>query len=118
MHAVIANGSLFRSSSLFTLVILLTSLCTTNHQQGNPLPTINDGSVFIGLNLNSKVYPGGNDGLDRNGRGNPLPPYLQLEAGLMLTKFSLTATALVLQLEMFPRTLGPPCLVTANVDSV
>ena len=35
---------------------------------------------------------------NRNARSNLLPPYLQLEAGLMLAKFSLTATALVLGL--------------------
>ena len=46
--------------------------------------------------MNSKVFSGRNDGLHRNARGNTLPPYLQLEAGLMVAKFSLTATALVL----------------------
>ena len=81
----------------FTLIFLLTSLSATNTKMDKKDTILtNDGSVFLGLHLNCKVFHGRNNGLTRYSCGDYWPPCLQARAGLLVAKLGLVALSLVL----------------------
>ena len=103
-----AGGLQFLSSRFILLLFISYSL-------GSPLKfpnqQLSNGSLFLSLNLGSRVFPGRNCGLRRVVHGSGLPPYLKAKAGLFVAEIGLSTLMLVLLSGDICVNPGPPTML-------
>ena len=95
------------------MVFLFTALWSSAGVCDTPL---NGDSLFLALNLDTKVFPTRNSGLVRHSRVDDTPTSLKVQAGVFVARTSLTAISLIVLANDESLNPGPSNGPAANIS--